>query len=149
MIRSAHALASARRLAAACLAVGALAAPTAVQAGPGDRQFIGIENHDPRSFQRALRAGADFVRSGRGRQFRVILANRGVILAIPGTSTVQRDLMQLRTPGLTVLACRESLAAIERSNRRRIPVIPGVAVTQCAGLRNQMSVSGWQNAPGL
>ncbi|GLK81074.1 hypothetical protein [Methylopila turkensis] len=132
----------------ASLAIAGLWSPGA-NAAPGDKQFVGIENHDPRSFQRALRAGADFVRGGRGRQFQIILSGRGAILVIPGTSTVQRDMQTLRAPGLKVVACRETMDALSRANRRRVPVIPGATVEKCEGLRNRLTVGGWQYAPGL
>lgn len=131
----------------AAVAVLAPAAPAA--AAPGDMQYVGIDNHDPRAFQRALRTGADFVRSGRGRRFQIILAGRGVILVIPGTSTVQKDVGQLRAPGLKIVACQETLAALQQANRKRIPVISGVTVEKCQGLRNRLSTTGWQTVPGL
>lgn len=134
-------------VALACAALLATAAPAV--AAPGDDQYVAIENHDPRSFQRALRTGSDFVKSGRGRRFQVILANRGVILVVPGTSTVQKDVAQLRAPGLKIVACRETLDAISRANRGRVPVIPGVTVETCRGLLNRLSTTGWQTVPGL
>lgn len=138
------------RLRAALLVLAALGlSPEPAAAAPGDSQFVGIENHDPRAFQRALRAGADFVKGGRGRRFNVILGGRGVILAIPGTSYVQRDLGKLRAPGLKIIACRETIDALSRSNRRRVPVVAGVSVERCAGLRGRLTTTGWQEAPGL
>jgi len=137
---------SASGLAAAALVLG-FAAP--VWAAPGDEQYVTIENHDPAAFQRALRAGSDFVRSGRGRKFNLILANRGVISVIPGTTTVQRDIGRLRAPGLTIIACAETMRGLSEANRRRVPVVPGVTVQPCNGLRNKLDVSGWQRAPGI
>jgi len=138
-----------RAVAVLCLAGAALAAPAA--AAPGDRQFVGVDRHDPSAFLRAVRAGADFVKGGRGRQFRVILANSGVIVVIPGTSTVQMQLAEATrgARGLQIIACRETIDALSKANRRRVPVLPGVTLMPCASLRNKMTVAGWQEAPGL
>ncbi|MBM7850102.1 hypothetical protein JOD31_000314 [Methylopila capsulata] len=118
-------------------------------AAPGDEQYTILENHDPAAFQRALRAGSDFVKGGRGRKFNLILANRGVISVIPGTTTVQRDIGRLRAPGLAIIACAETMRGLSEANRRRVPVVPGVTVRPCKGLRNKLDVSGWQRAPGI
>ena len=134
------------RLLLVALLAGAVA-PAA--AAPGDEQYVMLDNHDPAAFQRALRAGSDFVRSGRGRKFNLILASRGVIPVIPGTTTVQRDIARLKAPGLTIIACAETMRALAEANRRRVPVVPGVTVRSCKGLRNKLDVSGWQRAPGL
>ncbi|MFD1330653.1 hypothetical protein ACFQ4O_01415 [Methylopila musalis] len=138
------------RLRAALFALAVLGlSPETAAAAPGDSQFVGIENHDPRAFQRALRAGSDFVKSGRGRRFSVILAGRGVILVIPGSSYVQRDLPKLRVPGLKIIACRETVEALSRANKRRVPVVAGVTVERCDGLRSRLTTTGWQEAPGI
>lgn len=139
-----------RRLPGLALA-GALATITPAPAGaaPGDQQYVTISSHDPSAFLKALRAGADFVKGGRGRTFRIILAGAGVIVAIPGTSTVQRDFVRSRVGGVQVLACKESMDALSAANRRRVPVIPGVSIQKCEGLRNKMTVAGWQTAPGI
>ena len=133
-------------LAAVLLALG-----TPAWAAPGDRQFVGLERHDPSALLKAVRAGSDFVKSGRGRQFRVILANSGVISVIPGVVLVQRDLPPLLrgASGLTIIACKETLDALSRANRRRVPVISGVTVMSCRSLRNKMTVAGWQPAIGF
>ncbi|MFC7053027.1 hypothetical protein ACFQI3_10045 [Hansschlegelia quercus] len=133
-------------LAAALLASGAPAS-----AAPGDSQFVGLERHDPSALLKAVRAGSDFVKGGRGRQFRVILANAGVISVIPGVALVQRDLPPLLrgAGGLKIIACKETLDALARANRRRVPVISGVTVMSCRGLRNKMTVTGWQPAIGF
>jgi hypothetical protein len=133
-------------LAAALLAYGAPAS-----AAPGDQQFVGLERHDPSALLKAVRTGSDFVKGHRGRQFRVILANAGVISVIPGVALVQRDLPPLLrgAGGLTIIACKETLDALGRANRRRVPVISGVTVMSCRGLRNKMTVAGWQPAIGF
>lgn len=138
------------RLLGACLAA-ALALPplTSAAAAPGDQQYVTIVSHDPSGFLRALRAGADFVKGGRGRTFRIILAGAGVIIAIPGTSTVQRDYMKTRVAGVQVFACKESIDALAKANRRPIPTLPGISVQKCESLRNKMDVAGWQVAPGI
>lgn len=136
--------------AAAGLALSAWLAPATAQAGPGDMQYTTIVSHDPSGFLRALRAGEDFVKGGRGRRFRLILASGGVIVAIPGTTTVQRDYMKIgRRAGLEIIACKETIDALSKANRRRMPVLPGVSVQSCASLRNKMTVAGWQTAPGI
>ncbi|HEY0291055.1 MAG TPA: hypothetical protein VGC51_01780 [Hansschlegelia sp.] len=129
----------------------AAAATTGASAAPGDRQFITIESHDPSAFLRAVRVGADFVKSGRGRQFRIILANGGVIVAIPGMALVQRELPQILrgASGLGVVACKETIDLLSKANKRRVPVLPGVQVAACRSLRHQMTVAGWQTAPGF
>ena len=137
-------------LAASALALCAVAAPETAHAGPGDMQYTTLVTHDPSGFLRALRAGNDFVKGGRGRRFRVILASGGVIVAIPGTSTVQRDYMKMgRRAGLEIIACKETIDALSKANRRRMPVLPGVSVQTCESLRNKMTVAGWQTAPGI
>lgn len=119
-------------------------------AGPGDRQFTSIVSHDPSAFLTALRAGADFVKGGGGRRFRIILASGGAIVAIPGTSTVQRDYMRIRRgAGLEIVACKETIDAFAKINKRRIPMLPGVSVRKCEGMRNKMTLEGWQTAPGI
>lgn len=138
----------AKSAAAAAIAVATLSSPAA--AAPGDLQYATIYTHDQSGFLRAVRAGNDFVSSGRGKRFRVILAGAGVIVVIPGSSTVQRDYMRTRRGGgLEIIACKETVDALSTANRRRIPVIPGVSVQPCASLRNKMSVGGWQVAPGF
>jgi intracellular sulfur oxidation DsrE/DsrF family protein len=127
----------------------ALVAPPA-HAAPGDRQYATLYNHDQSGFLRALRAGEDFVKGGRGRQFRIVLAGPGVIVVIPGTSAAQREYMKAgRARGLEIIACKETLDALSKANKRRIPVLPGVSVRTCQSLRNQMTVAGWQVAPGF
>jgi hypothetical protein len=139
-----------RRKALALALCGAFVAGGA-SAAPGDRQFVAIGNHDPAALLRAVRAGVDFVRGGRGREFRIILSALGVVSVIPGQSTIQRELMTLRqrAPGLQIIACRETMDALSKANRRRVPTIPGISVQSCAGMRNKMTVAGWQNAPGI
>lgn len=128
----------------------ALAATSPAAAAPGDLQYATIYSHDQSGFLRAVRAGNDFVAGGRGKRFRIILAGAGVIVAIPGSSTVQRDYMKLkRSAGLEIVACKETIDALSQANNRRIPVIPGVSIQPCASLRNKMSVAGWQVAPGF
>lgn len=136
------------RAALGCAAMAVACLPAA--AAPGDKQWTSISNHDPSAFLKALRAGADFVKGGRGRQFRIILASGGVIVAIPGTSTVQREYMKIpRGPGLQIIACKETIDGLSKANRRRIPVLPGVSVQTCDGLRNKMVLQAWQPAPGI
>lgn len=130
--------------AAACAAV----APAA--AAPGDKQFTSLVDHNPSAFLKALRAGADFVKGGGNRRFRIILASGGVVVAIPGTSTVQREYMRIRRdPGLEIVACKETIDGLSKANRRRIPVLPGVSVQKCEGMRNKLTLQAWQPAPGL
>ncbi len=142
-------LARSRLLGALTAAAFALPPLAGAAAAPGDQQYVTIVSHDPSAFLRALRAGADFVKGGRGRTFRIILAGAGVIIAIPGTSTVQRDYMKSRVGGVQVFACKESIDALSKANRRRIPTLPGISVHACASLRNKMNVAGWQVAPGI
>lgn len=133
----------------AALSLSLLAAPAG--AAPGDRQFVGLDRHDPSAVLKAVRAGSDFVKGGRGRQFRIILGNAAVISVIPGVVLVQRDLPPLLrgASGLTIIACKETLDALAKANRRRVPVIGGVTVMSCRNLRNQMQVAGWQPAIGF
>jgi hypothetical protein len=135
----------------ALAASAALAAAAPAAAAPGDRQFTVVADHNPAGALRALRAGVDFVKGHPGRQFRLILSGGGVIVAIPGTSSIQREAYKMiqGTRGLQVIACRETLEALSRANRRTIPVLPGVSSQRCAGLRNRMTVDGWQVAPGI
>lgn len=134
------------------LAIAAALAPSgAAQAGPGDREFAAIDTHDPQGFLKAVRAGADFVKGGRGREFRVILANSGVISAIPGMVGAQRELPAAMkgAPGLRIIACSETVQLLEQANKRRMPLLPGVVKMPCKSLRNKMTVAGWQVAPGF
>lgn len=133
--------------AALCAAV--LLSPSGPAAAAGERQFTVIVSHDQNRFLTAIRAGADFVKRG-GRQFRVVLATAGAIVAIPGSSTVQRDYMKMARPrGLEIVVCKETMDALQRANKRRIPVLPGMSVQKCEGLRNKMILAGWQVAPGI
>jgi hypothetical protein len=133
---------------AALAAAFALVAGSA-QAAPGDRQYVLLTNHDQNAFLRALRAGQDFLKGG-GRQFRIVLANAGVVVMIPGTSTAQREYLKYgRRAGLEILACKETIDALSKANRRRVPVLPGVTVQPCRSLRDRMNVAGWQVAPGF
>jgi hypothetical protein len=119
-------------------------------AAPGDRQYVTLLNHDQSTFLRALRAGNDFVAGGPGRRFRIVLATAGVVVAIPGTSAAQREYAKTRRrAGVEIIACKETIDALSKANRRRIPVLPGVSVQPCKSLRDRMNVSGWQLAPGL
>lgn len=134
--------------AAVCAAVLAASLVPAA-AAPGEKQFTVIVSHDQNRFLTAMRAGADFVKRG-GRQYRIVLATAGAIVAIPGSSTVQRDYMKMSRPrGLEVVVCKETMQALERANKRRIPVLPGMSVQSCNGLRNKMILGGWQVAPGI
>ena len=143
-------MAAGRALAAAALTAAAIALPSPAGAGPGDLQFATIVDHSPQGFVKALRAGGDFVKGGGGRRFRIILAATGVIVAIPSTSISQLEYMKSRRPaGLEIIACKETLDALAKANKRRLPTLPGIAVKPCASLRNQMMLGGWQPAPGL
>lgn len=133
----------------ALLSLGAASLASPAHAGPGDLQYATITNHNPSGFLRALRAGADFVRGGGGRKFRIILGGGGAIIAIPGTSIAQRDYVKIHVAAVQVIACKETIDALSKANRRRIPVLPGVILMPCAGLRNKMTVAGWQPAPGF
>lgn len=139
---------SPRRLALAAALAAAVAAPAA--AAPGDLQYTTIVSHSPQAFVKALRAGEDFVKGGGGRRFRIILASAGVIVAIPSTSISQLEYLKARRPrGLEIIACKETLDALARANKRRLPTLPGISVQPCASLRNKMNVAGWQIAPGI
>ncbi|MFC3693007.1 hypothetical protein [Chenggangzhangella methanolivorans] len=136
--------------AAAAAAALSLALPTPAAAGPGDMQYVTIVDHSPQGFVRALRAGEDFVKGGRGRRFRIILAAAGVIVAIPSTSIAQLEYMKKRRPaGLEIIACKETIDALAKANKRRLPTLPGISVKPCKSLKNQMTLAGWQNAPGI
>lgn len=139
------------RLSAAVAALAAfsgLSSPAA--AGPGDMQYATLTTHNPSGFLRAFRAGEDFVKGGRGRKFRLILGGGGVIVVIPGTSTAQSEYIKTRRSGaLQIIACKETIDALSKANKRRVPVLPGVSVLPCASLRNKMTVAGWQQAPGF
>lgn len=135
---------------AAALAAATLADAPVALAAPGDMQYSIVVDHNPNGLLRTMRAGADFVKSRRGKRFRVVLAGAGVIGVIPGSSTIQLEYMKkIRGSGVEIIACKESMDALAKANKRRIPVLPGVSVQACQSLRNKMNVGGWQVAPGI
>jgi hypothetical protein len=134
---------------AAAIAAAALAFASPLAAAPGDKQYTIITIHSPQAFIKALRAGADFA-GGKGRRFRIVLASAGVIVAIPGVAISQLEYMKTRRPaGLEIIACKETVDALSKANKRRMPTLPGIKVQTCASMRNKMTVDGWQTAPGL
>jgi hypothetical protein len=130
---------------------GACLASTPAAAQAGTKQFVVIVNHDPARFSLALKAGRDFVAGG-GKTFQIILDNRAVLLAIPGSNTVQREYLDIirRTRGLKVIACSETMQALQARNPgRRVPVLPGVSVAKCEGLRQRLQKEGYLPAVGI
>lgn len=134
---------------AAALAAASLTLSTPLAAAPGDKQYTIITIHSPQAFIKALRAGAEFAGS-KGRRFRIVLASAGVIVAIPGVAISQLEYLKTKRPGgLEIIACKETVDALAKANKRRMPTLPGIKVQPCASLRNKMTLDGWQTAPGL
>jgi hypothetical protein len=123
-------------------AAGNLAAP---------KSFVALEQHDPTGFSYALRYGQDHLKSSRNAEFEIYLAGRGLYLVVPGSNFVQPEYMKLRraNPRLKVIACAETVKLVETAARRRIPLLPGVAVQPCRERLKAMRAAGWQRAPGI
>lgn len=133
---------------AAALAA-AVVAPRPAAAAPTEMQFTTISTHNPQAFIKALRAGADYA-NGKGRRFRIVLAAAGVIVAIPGVAISQLEYMKTKRPaGLEIIACKETIDALAKANKRRLATLPGIKVQSCESLRSKMMLAGWQPAPGL
>lgn len=147
--RSEAARAARRLTLAATLAAAALALPAPASAAPTEMQFATITTHNPQAFIKALRTGADFAAS-KGRRFRIVLAAGGVIVAIPGVAISQLEYMKTKRPaGLEIIACKETVDALSKANKRRMPTLPGIKVQSCESMRSKMMLAGWQPAPGL
>lgn len=137
------------RLVAVLALVVAMAVPASAQLFAG-KQFVVISDHDPLRFSTALRAADDFL-GDQGTAFRIILNGRGVLLAIPGTTNVQKEYVAIKRkrPGLTVVVCKEVADALQKANKRKVPYLPGVQITPCANLRVQLERDGYQRAMGF
>lgn len=127
------------------------AAPSALPGRPGDRQFVLIEDHDPRRLQRAARTARDLVAAGQVREFRIVLAGRAVLLAIPGSNIVQKEVAGIMAShrGIHLVVCAEVVDALARAAHRRPPLLPGTQVLACNGLGGRMNQAGWEPVPGL
>lgn len=132
----------------AVIAVPALAASYK----PGDRQFAFVQGHDPVGFERAVKTGADLIKAGDAKQFRVYLIGRAVLMAIPGVPTVvQKGIIKTlkTTPGLKLVACKETVDAIIKLAHQRPPFLPNTIVETCKDQRQKLESQGWQLAIGF
>ncbi|SHO65873.1 hypothetical protein SAMN02745172_02521 [Pseudoxanthobacter soli DSM 19599] len=129
------------------------AATEAPSSRPGDKVYILIGQHDPIKFSNALKAGGDFLAagSGKGRVFEIALTGRGILLAIPGSTTAQRDYIAAKRahPELRLLVCKETADVLQKANKRRIPYLPGVRIAPCRDLLANYSKDGYQRALGF
>lgn len=127
-----------------------LALPAHAQSRPGEKQFMILFNHQPSDLQTAVRTGQDALKAG-VKEFRIVLDGRAVLMVIPGSNIAQKEYMQTvpRQRGLSVIACKETVDLIARNAKRRPPLLPGVRVQPCEGMRKDMQESGWQRAMGF
>jgi hypothetical protein len=118
---------------------------------PGDHQYVLIEDHDPRRLQRAARTARDLVQAGQVQAFRIVLSGRAVLLAIPGSNIVQKEVEGiLRTHrAIHLVVCQEVVSALAKAAHRRPPLLPGTEIMACAGLGGRMDKAGWEPVPGL
>jgi hypothetical protein len=118
---------------------------------PGQHQYIVIQDFNPRLFDSAARTARDAVRLGNVADFRIILAARGVLLAIPPITTVQRGVSAIlrANPRIHLIACREVVTALASAAHRQPPLLPGTQVLPCDGLHAAMERAGWESAPGF
>jgi hypothetical protein len=125
------------------------AAATAGRAG--QHQYVVIQDFNPRLFEKAARTARDTVRAGQVTQFRIILAARGVLLAVQPITVVQREVAKILRSNrrIELVACREVVAALTKVAHRRPPLLPGTRVLPCHGLHAAMERAGWQPVPGL
>jgi hypothetical protein len=134
------------------LALSALAVSAEAQPRPGQRQYTTVVQHSPGELMTAIRAGQDALKSGDAREFRILLNGRGVLLVIPGTTSIQKEYVSSvpRTRGLTVIACKEIIDQLAKRNRgRRPPLLPGTRVEACKDATRKLDAAGWYRVPGL
>jgi hypothetical protein len=126
-------------------------APAAEASRPGQQQYVLIQDHDPRRLQRAARTARDLVVAGQVRRFRIILSGPAVLLAIPGSNTVQKEIVGImrRHPAIRLVVCREVVDALAKAAHRRPPLLPGTEALTCDGLGGRMEMAGWESVPGL
>jgi len=118
----------------------------------GERLYVMIWEHNPGKFSNALRAADEFLRAGKGRQFRIVLDAWGVMAGVRNTTTVQREYVEIRkrSPGLSVSVCKRSADVLRKANKGRpVPYLPGVQIVECAGLREKLEKDGWRPALGF
>jgi hypothetical protein len=127
------------------------AAPHASAARPGQLQYIVVQDFNPRLFDSAARTARDAVRDGSVRQFRIVLAARGVLLAIRPITNVQREVGEIlrKNPRVQLVACKEVVSALTKVAHRPPPLMPGTHVMPCNGLHVAMERGGWQVAAGF
>jgi hypothetical protein len=118
---------------------------------PGDQQYVLIQDHDPRLLERAVRTGRDLAAAHQVRAFRVILSGPAVLLAIPGSNIVQKEVVAImrRYPQVRLVVCKEVVDALAKAAHRRPPLLPHTEVLQCNGLGGRMEKAGRQAVPGL
>jgi len=121
------------------------------QARSGDRQYAAVDNHDPVQFLRILRDAQDMLKSGRGREFRIYLLDRGVLLVIPGSTNIQKEVFDIkrRNPNLKIIACKETVDAITKNAKRRPPLLPGTTIESCNNTSRRLDAAGWLRGPVL
>jgi hypothetical protein len=124
----------------------AAAAPSAGAA----RLYIVVQDFNPRLFLSAARTARDAVSDGSASEFRIVLAARGVLLAIPPITSVQKQVIETihRNPRIQLIACREVVAALAQAAHRAPPLLPGTRVEPCNGMHAAMERAGWQPASG-
>lgn len=118
----------------------------------GERLYVMIWEHNPGKFSNALRAADEFLRAGKGRQFRIVLDAWGIMAGVRNTTTVQREYVEIRrrNPGLSVSVCKRTADVLRKANKGRpVPYLPGVQVVECAGLRDRLEKEGWRAAIGF
>lgn len=121
-----------------------------VPAAQKARLYIVIQDFNPRQFLSAARTARDAVRDGSAREFRIVLAARGVLLAIPPITVVQKEVAGIvrHTPRIQLVVCQEVVGALAQAAHRRPPLLPGTRVEPCNGMHAAMERAGWQPAAG-
>ncbi|HVV93299.1 MAG TPA: hypothetical protein VHD15_07765 [Hyphomicrobiales bacterium] len=124
--------------------------PTAV-GRPGQLQYVLIDDHDPRRLERAARTARDLAAAHQVKEFRIVLLGPAVLLAIPGSNIVQKEVEGIvrRYPAIHLVVCREVVDALAKAAHRRPPLLPGTQVLTCNGLGGLMNKGGWEPVPGL
>jgi hypothetical protein len=118
---------------------------------PGDRVYTLIEQHNPGKFLQAARSAEDTLKNG-GREAQIMLAGRGILMVVPNFTNVQRDIaaIQNRSRGLRIIACKETVDMLARSNHnRQPPMMRGVSVEYCKDRVRKLQSAGWQPMLGI
>lgn len=117
----------------------------------GERLYVVLFEHDPVQFSNALRAADDFLEVRPGRRFEIMMDYYGLFAAIPGVTTVQKEYADIkrRRPGLSVVVCKETFDRLQKMNKRRLAVLPGVKVAPCKDRTRTLEKAGWRPALGF